>query len=93
MTIVDPQRLSIVTRRRLLTKGAVLGGGALALASGAFPAIAAAHKMSQSAASYQPRPKGAARCDACALFQKPDACQTVAGAISPSGWCILFAPK
>ena len=71
----------------------VIIGGALVVVSGAVPASAAVKKMSQSAASYQPKPKGAALCDACALFQKPAACQTVAGVISPQGWCILFAAK
>ena len=74
-------------------KGAALAGGAVVAASGAFPASAAIKKMSQSAANYQATPKGAARCDACALFQKPAACQTVAGVISPQGWCVLFAAK
>lgn len=93
MTIIHTQRLPIMSRRGLLVKAAMLGGGAAALASGAFPAEAASHKMTQSAASYQPKPKGSARCDGCALFQKPAACQVVAGTISPIGWCILFAAK
>jgi hypothetical protein len=84
---------STSSRRRLLVRGAVIAGGVLAAASGAFPAEAAIKKMSKSAASYQATPKGAARCDACALFQKPAACQVVAGVISPQGWCTLFAPK
>ncbi len=80
-------------RRGLLAKSVLIAGGALAAASGAFPTSAAVKKMSQSAADYQPTPKGAARCDACALFQKPAACQAVAGVISPQGWCVLFAAK
>ena len=78
-----------ISRRRVLA-GAVLAGGA-ALALAGAPAVAAAKKMSQRTASYQNKPKGSARCDGCALFQKPAACQTVAGVISPAGWCILFA--
>ena len=82
---------SLVSRRRVLT-GAVLAGGA-ALALAGIAALAATKKMSQSAASYQDKPKGSARCDGCALFQKPAACQTVAGVISPAGWCMLFDAK
>ena len=91
MAIVPPRLDTIQSRRGVLLRAA-LGGGAV-LAAGALPALAAAKKMSQSAAHYQPTPKGAARCDGCALFQKPAACQTVAGVISPQGWCILFAAK
>ncbi len=81
------------SRRGVLLRAALVAGGAVALASGAFPAAAAIKKMSQKAAKYQTTPKGAARCDGCALFQKPAACQTVEGVISPQGWCILFAAK
>ena len=81
-----------VSRRRVLT-GAVLAGGAALALAGALAAAGPKKKMSQSAASYQDKPKGSARCDGCALFQKPAACQTVEGVISPVGWCILFAAK
>ena len=81
------------SRRGFLARGALIAGGAFAAASGACPTSAAIKKMAQSAANYQPTPKGAARCDACALFQKPAACQTVEGVISPQGWCVLFAAK
>jgi hypothetical protein len=92
-TIVPSIPPTDTSRRRLLVRGVAIAGGALAAASGTFPAAATVKKMSQSAANYQPTPKGGARCDACALFQKPAACQTVAGVISPQGWCILFAAK
>ena len=93
MTVLFDSFASIPSRRRLLVRGALIAGGAVVAASGAFPAAAAIKKMAQSAASYQPTPKGAARCDGCALFQKPASCQDVAGVISPQGWCILFAAK
>ena len=93
MAILSDSSASVPSRRRLLVRGAFIAGGAIVAASGAFPTSAAIKKMAQSAANYQPTPKGAARCDACALFQKPAACQAVAGVISPQGWCILFAAK
>jgi hypothetical protein len=81
------------SRRDVLLKGVMIAGGAVVAGVGALPASAAIKKMSQSAANYQTTPKGAARCDSCALFQKPASCQTVAGVISPSGWCVLYAAK
>jgi len=93
MAIVHSHLSSLQSRRALLRRSLLVAGGAVAVASGAFPASAAIKKMSQKAASYQVTPKGAARCDACALFQKPAACQSVEGVISPQGWCILFAAK
>ena len=32
-------------------------------------------------------------CAVCAHFEPPNACKFVQGTISPSGWCMLFAPK
>jgi hypothetical protein len=39
-----------------------------------------------------PGPKGQ-KCGACSLFKAPNACSVVKGKISPSGYCIAFAPK
>jgi hypothetical protein len=47
----------------------------------------------QKVAQYQPTPKGASRCDNCSQFLAPSACKVVAGKISPSGWCQLYAAK
>lgn len=90
---VHPLLNSSHSRRGVLLKAATTAGGAIVFASGAFPASASIKKMTQKAAKYQPTPKGGARCDGCALFQKPAACQTVSGTISPQGWCILYAAK
>jgi len=40
----------------------------------------------------KPGPKGQ-KCSACALFKAPASCQLVKGKISPSGYCIAYAPK
>ncbi|HWF77222.1 MAG TPA: hypothetical protein VN694_08595 [Caulobacteraceae bacterium] len=77
--------------RRTLLRIGVLGAGAGVLLV-AMPA-AAATKMPQKAASYQPTPKGAQRCDNCNKFQAPDACKLVDGQISPAGWCVLYVAK
>jgi hypothetical protein len=67
----------------------VAGGGALLAATGAN----AQSKVSQKLAQYQTSPKGTARCDGCQQWAAPHACKIVDGKISPSGWCVLFAPK
>jgi len=78
-------------RRTIIFRGiaCVAAGGALMSAAG----NANAGKMIQSVASYQTSPKGDQNCTNCLLFQAPDACQIVDGAISPTGWCKFWAKK
>ena len=90
-TEVKPGRGS-VSRRDFLNIAAV-GGCALAAASMAGPASAAPKKFTQQQARYQPIPKSGQRCQTCALWQPPTACQQVDGQISPAGWCMLYQPK
>ena len=61
----------------------------------ANPASAAApkKKFTQQQAHYQPVPKSGQRCQNCALWQSPNACQVVEGQVSPAGWCILYQAK
>jgi hypothetical protein len=53
----------------------------------------------QASAKYQATPKGAQQCGKCNYFiagakaDGPGTCKVVAGAISPNGWCQLFAAK
>ena len=83
-----------LSRRRVLSHGALLAGGAAVFgASLAASSVQAATKVSQKVASYQPTPQGKARCDGCTQWQTPASCKLVSGAISPSGWCSLYAPK
>ena len=67
------------------------GGGAL-LTAGLVTPAAAANKMAQKAVGYQETPMGKARCDNCLQWQAPAACKLVEGAISPAGWCHIYAP-
>ena len=60
----------------------------LALMSGSAEA-----KMAQSSVKYQPTPKDGKQCDGCNLFVAPNACKSVAGDISPKGWCALWVKK
>ena len=81
-----------VSRRDFLNIAAVSGGAVVAIGL-ASSASAAPKKFSQQQAHYQPIPKSGQRCQPCALWQPPTACQQVDGQISPAGWCILYVPK
>jgi hypothetical protein len=70
----------------------------LIAAAGAVPLLTlmsgnAEAKMAQSAVKYQASPKDGKQCDGCNLFVAPNACKSVAGDISPSGWCSLWVKK
>ncbi|HEX5328034.1 MAG TPA: hypothetical protein VFW75_15305 [Acetobacteraceae bacterium] len=77
------------SRRALLGAGL----GALAAGVGARAASAQTTKLAQSVVMYQDHPKGDQKCSICAHFLPPNACQVVAGTISPNGWCGVFTPK
>ena len=81
-----------VSRRDFLFAAAI-GSGAVIAASVVSTPAAASTKMPQKAVSYQPAPKGAQRCDNCALWQGSSSCRLVDGAIAPSGWCVLYKKK
>jgi hypothetical protein len=77
-----------VSRRTVLLAAA---GAAPLLALGAGSAKAAG--LPQSAVAYQATPKDGHQCNACNLFVAPNACKSVSGTISPSGWCKLWVKK
>lgn len=79
-----------MSRRRALT------GTALAFVAAADTVVtraSAQQKITQAAAKYQDQPKEKQSCAVCVNFEPPNACKFVQGTISPSGWCLLFAPK
>jgi hypothetical protein len=82
--------LDLSRRKFLRFAGVVAGAGALLTA--ATPALADS-KFSQAMAKYQATPKGAASCRTCTQFEGASACRVVAGPVSASGWCLLYAPK
>jgi hypothetical protein len=83
-----------VSRRRFLRGASLAAGAGVLLGAGLAASSAAAEtKFSQKLAQYQSTPKGPARCDNCSQFQGPASCKVVAGAVSPSGWCQLYAVK
>ncbi len=77
-----------VNRRTVLLAAA---GAAPLLAIGASGAKAAG--LPQSAVAYQSSPKDGKQCDGCNFFVAPNACKSVAGEISPKGWCKLWVKK
>jgi hypothetical protein len=77
-----------VTRRTVLLAAA---SAAPLLALGTTSAEAA--KLAQKAVRYQDSPKDGKRCDGCNLFVAPNACKSVDGTISSSGWCALWVKK
>jgi anaerobic selenocysteine-containing dehydrogenase len=83
-----------LSRRGLLKQVALVGGAGAFLGAGLAASSAAADtKFAQKVAQNPPTPTGASRCDTCSQFLAPSACKVVAGKISPSGWCQLYAAK
>ena len=80
-----------ISRRVALTSTALALG--IAAAGTAVTRAIAQQKITPAAAKYQDQPKGQQSCAVCVNFQPPNACKFVQGTISPSGWCLLFAPK
>ncbi|HYX47075.1 MAG TPA: high-potential iron-sulfur protein [Sphingomicrobium sp.] len=91
----ERNRDSTSVRRRDFLHLTVIGGGALVAVSLAASGASAEQKkkFSQQQAHYQPTPKSGQRCQNCALWQAPTACQVVEGQVSPAGWCILYQAK
>jgi hypothetical protein len=82
-----------VSRRSLIRRAAAIAGGGVVAAASLGPAAAQGAKLAPNVAQYQATPKGKAQCSGCASFVAPGACKLVSGAISPTGWCVLFAAK
>lgn len=78
-----------LSRRSLLLNGVSCAAGvATILTTGADRALAA--QLPKSAVGYQGKPHGNQKCSNCALFQPPHSCKSVAGTISPNGWCRIY---
>lgn len=88
---MQPPQNRSVSRRDFLFVAAAGGGAIVGASLAASPATAA--KMSPRAMSYRPNPNGNQSCGTCANFQPPNSCKVVDGAVSSSGWCILYRSK
>jgi hypothetical protein len=89
-----------VSRKDVLINLLALPLAATAVAVTAQQASAAA-SLAPSAVQYQTHPKDGKKCSGCVLYipakSNPTtangACQQVKGAISPNGYCSIYAPK
>jgi hypothetical protein len=81
------------SRRNFLHMAGAGGGAVLGIGLIGSRAAAAASKVPKQTVSYQPSPKGQARCGSCAFFEAPSACNYVDGPINPNGWCVLYKAK
>ena len=92
-----PREAPGTTRRGVLLKGAT--GIAVALAAMKTARAAAYGNMAKTTVGYRLVPNGSQACGNCALFipgSSPGAegrCKSVAGVISPKGWCHIWAPE
>jgi hypothetical protein len=77
------------TRRVLIRNAAVLAP----LAAAGLGTAAAQEKLPPAMVLYQATPKDGKQCSQCLHWQPPAGCAIVAGTISPTGWCGVFAPK
>lgn len=78
-----------LSRRSLLLRGVACAATAsMIVAIGVNESRAA--QLPQKAVNYRSSPKGDQRCGTCSLFVKPHSCKSVAGTISPNGWCSLY---
>lgn len=81
------------SRRTILQAGLVIAAGAASVRH-AVAAAEAPTKVEQSLVAYQDKPAAnGQKCSTCQVFLPPNACATVAGTISPNGWCGAFIPK
>ena len=90
MTDNQPLSDKQVSRRHFLHIGAAASGGAILGLAAIGSAKAATAKVAKQTVSYQPTPKGPARCATCSFFQAPSSCNYVDGPINSSGWCMLY---
>jgi len=82
----------VLSRRTLLSAAA-------AATTFLFAPCAVAGSIPQKSVKYQTTPNDGRQCSGCKLFipgATPDAngtCKSVAGDITPNGWCVLFSAK
>ena len=84
------------------TRRTILIGAATAATLPLIAAAGAAHAagtMPKTNVKYQETPKGPQQCSKCNYYLAgkgpggTNVCKIIAGPISPTGWCTMFAPK
>jgi hypothetical protein len=81
-----------LSRRSVLFDGLACATGIAAVFTAGTNA-ALASKLPQKAVTYRATPNGDKKCSNCSLFEPPHSCKSVAGDISPDGWCLLWRAK
>jgi hypothetical protein len=76
-----------------LTGIAIAGAGGLASCMTRPSATRRGGVTPKFLAGYQNSPNQGRRCAQCTHFLKPDACEIVAGEISPNGWCRYYKAR
>jgi hypothetical protein len=79
-----------VSRRSMLLQGALCATGVATILV-INTDYAKAAKLPQASVGYRTTPNGDRQCSNCKYFVAPDACEKVAGTISPQGYCVLWA--
>ena len=81
------------SRRSVLRRGALLAGAVLTASVLPSKQAPAQQKATKEAMKYQDKPNGDKQCSNCLQFVPPASCKVVEGAISPSGYCIVWVKK
>lgn len=87
-----------LSRRNFLSGAGAAVAGAVGLTScmtspRMTPVARAAGTTPKREAAYQNPPNRGRRCAGCTHFLEPNACEIVAGEISPNGWCRFHEPR
>ena len=82
-----------VSRRSVLRQVGLLAGAVLTASVVPGKEALAQQKASKEAMKYQDKPNGDQQCSNCAQFVAPGSCKVVDGAISPSGYCIVWVKR
>jgi hypothetical protein len=78
-----------LSRRSVLLQGALCATGVATILVANVDSARAA-KLPPTAVGYRTTPNGDKECSNCKFFVAPDACEKVAGNISPKGYCVLW---
>jgi hypothetical protein len=76
-----------------MTGAVIVGAGALASCMMSPSGKRGAGTTPKLVAHYQSSPNQGRRCADCIHFLEPNACEIVAGEISPDGWCRFYKPR
>ena len=82
-----------LSRRSVLKSGALLAGAILTASVVPSKEALAQQKATKEAMKYQDKPDGDKQCSNCVQFVPPGSCKVVDGAVSPSGYCIVWVKK